>query len=796
MLKRLLAPSGLKVALMLTFLMLFLNTFQIMVFCIPPSAEGDAAERAREEQGIVSWALCSALSPVTTSLSLMDKKWVDIILKNREVQPHSEDVVIATIDTKSVDKYGRWPWPRSRMAEMVTALNEHYEVLVVGFDIVFSEPEHNTGLKVTEQYEAMFSSLRFPTGAKTNRFLSELNRTKATLDGDGQFAKVVENSGNVVMGYFFFSSGNIEHLTPEDIAKSAELIADSGVSAVTGSIGRGAVPIGRAPEPNIPRLSNAGAVSGFFNMQPDPEDGTVRRVHLLMQFGEDYYPSLDLQVLKLAYGAQNITVHPDENGYILGIELSSPEQPGAKIILPNADGSILLNYKGPIGTFKHYSIYDIIEKKVPVEALRDKIVLVGATEVGIFDLRTTPVHVAYPGVEVHATLLDNILNDDYFRLDLTNDFYTVGLILLVGLILGFTLPNLKSVYGSILAIAMIAGYTVAHRYMVMDLYSWTSYVYILLTIALIWAGVTLFRFLVTDKDKRFIKGAFQQYLSPDVINQLMDNPDMLQLGGERRVMTAFFSDVQGFSTISEKLDPTELVALLNEYLTEMTDIVTEVDGTIDKYEGDAIIAFFGAPMPYDDHAIRACQVSLRMQTKLAEMRDMWREMGKPEDLMLYMRIGLNTGPMVVGNMGSQKRFDYTMMGNAVNLAARLEGANKNYGMFNCISEFTYEAAKDAIEAREVDLIRVMGITTPVRIYELVCHKGELTENQKKGFAYFAKGLELYRTDQFEEAIKYFKAVFKFIPDDPPSTKFIGRCEGYIKSPPPADWEGVYTATEK
>ncbi|MEE8436042.1 MAG: adenylate/guanylate cyclase domain-containing protein, partial [bacterium] len=364
------------------------------------------------------------------------------------------------------------------------------------------------------------------------------------------------------------------------------------------------------------------------------------------------------------------------------------------------------------------------------------------------------------------------------------------------LVLGITLPNLKNIYGSVFAVVLLVGFAVGHRFMVTEALTWPSFIYPAITILVIWMGVTLFRFLVSDKDKRFIKGAFQQYLSPDVIAQLMDNPKQLQLGGEKREMTAFFSDVQGFSTISEQLDPTELVQLLNVYLTRMTDLITDVDGTIDKYEGDAIIAFFGAPMFYEDHAIRACQVTLRMQAALTEMRQTWKEEGVDESLWLYQRIGLNTGDMVVGNMGSAKRFDYTMMGNAVNLAARLEGANKNYGMFNCISEYTYEPAKEAIEVREVDLIRVMGIKTPVRIYELVAEKGQLTEEQTKAFQYFAKGLELYRDQQWDESAKYFNAVNKFLPDDPPSSKYIDRCRDKKANPPPKDWDGVFEATSK
>ncbi|MCZ6534218.1 MAG: adenylate/guanylate cyclase domain-containing protein [SAR324 cluster bacterium] len=769
MLKKLIALSGLKVAMAITLVIVTTFIYNTVVS-----------------------------DPTGSFLNLLDKKWVDFIVKARPVQPHSPEVVIATIDTKAVDKYGRWPWPRTRMAELVDALNKYYNVATIGFDIVFSEPDQTSAIPVTDEYRKVFSKLGFSESAKAVRFVRYLKNRRNQLDGDKRFGRSLGSKKNAILGYFFFSNpANLKHLTDEDLRESAERISGSEISLLKGVVPDGALPAGYAAETNIPAISKGGILSGNFNMTPDVEDGTVRRVHLLMKYGDNYYPTLVLQMFKHYMGADNIIVESDEESGISAIVV------GNQVILPDADGSILLNYKGPEQTFPHYSIYDIIEHIIPKEQLEDKIVLIGATEVGIFDLRNTPVGGTYPGVEVHATLLDNLLTQPemefagpgtYFKLSDANHGVTVIFIIVFGLILGIVLPRVRATYSAVFALGLLLAYLFGQRWMVMNLLTWTSAIYVALVIVMVWAGVTLFQFLVSDKDKRFIKNAFQQYLSPDVISQLMDDPNMLKLGGERREMTAFFSDVAGFSSISELLTPEELVQLLNQYLTAMSNIIMEYGGTVDKYEGDAIIAFFGAPVHYEDHAIRGCMVTIDMQAKLDELREIWLAEGKPR---IDHRIGLNTGQMVVGNMGSEDRFDYTMMGNSVNLAARLEGANKNYGTYSMISEFTYEPAKDAIEARELDLIRVIGINTPVRVYELAAKKGELDEKRQKAFPYFAKGLELYRKQEWDEAIKYFNATEKLIPDDPPSKVYIERCEAFKANPPEEkDWDGVFTATEK
>ncbi len=294
-------------------------------------------------------------------------------------------------------------------------------------------------------------------------------------------------------------------------------------------------------------------------------------------------------------------------------------------------------------------------------------------------------------------------------------------------------------------------------------------------------SITSYNYFYQSRQSQFIQGAFGQYLSPEVINRLLKDPNLLKLGGIERRMTAYFSDIAGFSSFSEQFTPNDLVEFLNEYLTAMSDIVIHHNGTIDKYEGDAIIAFYGAPIEYPDHALKACIAALDMNKRVAEMREAWRAQGKPD---LYVRMGINTGSMVVGNMGSKMRMDYTIMGDSVNLASRLEGVNKVYGTAIMISQYTYQDVKDDLEIRELDMIRVVGKNEPITIYEVLAEKGGLDPETERVMSCFREGLKLYRAQQFKEAQERFRETLSLRPEDGPSKTFLSRCEEYMDNPPP------------
>ncbi len=419
--------------------------------------------------------------------------------------------------------------------------------------------------------------------------------------------------------------------------------------------------------------------------------------------------------------------------------------------------------------------------------------IIGQTNTGSTDLGANPFVKEYPNIGTHASLVNMILNGQFIS---TLSFWwsvLLALILSMGLsILTRTqqpFPSMVIGLASFVGIVVLSGifFALTGLYLpVIPLAGPILFSFILLT---------FIKFFVTEKERGFLRTAFSHYLSADVIRQIIANPDKLKLGGEQKFMTAMFTDIQGFSTISEKLNPVELVALLNRYLTGMSNQVLEMGGTIDKYEGDAIIAFFGAPIDLADHAKRALQAAVRMKRIEEELNAKFLEEGIAPSPLLT-RFGINTGQMVVGNMGTEKKMDYTVIGDSVNLAARLEGVNKRYGTWMCVSEDTMKEAGPGFVFRRLDRIRVIGKAVPIRIFELVEEEGYLSEAKLKALELFEKGLELFETRNWAGATKIFAEAATLIPDDGPSLRYIKTCKEYMEAPPPESWDGVYKMDSK
>ncbi len=580
---------------------------------------------------------------------------------------------------------------------------------------------------------------------------------------DLAFARAIRKSKRTVCAYSF----DYSEVPVSQVNEKGETVVVS-ISTVTKA------------EPVELIVGEAAAV-GYVNSFPDP-DGNLRRAHPVFWYEGEKYAALNLLAVSVA---QNKS--PDE---IMQNVTTIDSVPGG---WGYPGREVLVNYRGPKdGTFNTYSYADILEGFVPDEWLKGKIVLVGSTALGYFDHYNTPFQTQFPGVFFHANIIDNLWANDFLKP--VSSWVTLLLIFLFGVVgSGMFVPRLSPWLGAVTALAGSALFW-GFGYLLM-----TRKLFALELVAPIisllgnYIVVFFYRFIIEQREKAGIKKAFGVYVNPHVVDQIAKNPDGLKLGGEMREMTVMFSDVAGFTSISEKLTPQELVHLLNLYLTAMTDTIMQYDGTVDKYEGDAIMAFWGAPLLQPQHAKQACIAVLENRERLKQLN---ADLEKQGINKLAARCGINSGPMNVGNMGSSQKFNYTVMGDAVNLASRLEGANKQYSTGLMVSETTREQAKDEIETRELDLLRVKGKKLPIKVFELVSKKGGLTDSQKKGFELYNEALDLYRKRNFKEALKKFQQVFDVLPNDGPSTTYIDRSKNYIESPPTEDWDGVFTMTTK
>lgn len=541
-----------------------------------------------------------------------------------------------------------------------------------------------------------------------------------------------------------------------------------------------------------PTILEAEPTVGWINVSLD-EDGFVRKIPLFNTVGEKSTEAFSLAVTRKALQADPVAQTVSKGVYPYSKDLSIPAITLRDSTTQKDTHLMYVNYFAEPGGYSTLSLSDLlagrlIDKRGRTLDLTDKIVLIGPTAIDLQDQYLSPVShgVKMPGVEIHANNIQTILTGKFLR-DQSEQSLWITLLLIVALNL-FLFSRLRVRFAIPFAVLELLGVVVAgiagYEYRI-----FLNVVYPFLAVLLSFVGAFLVRFILEQSERQFVEKAFGRYVSRAVVDQILKHPGMLKLGGERRDITVFFSDIAGFTSISEKMQPEELVGFLNTYLAAMTQVILGHQGTLDKYEGDAIMAFWGAPLPMADHAKQACLAALENQKKLESLREEWKKKGLPP---LHVRIGLNTGDAIVGNMGSETRFDYTVMGDNVNLASRLEGIGKQYGTQIIISESTHEKVKDDFVCRELDLIRVKGKERPVRIFELMGLKDQVSEVTLKHLGVFQKGLELYRARNFLAATSQFRELL----EDPPAQAFLQRCERFIQNPPPAEWDGVYTFTEK
>ena len=731
----------------------------------------------------------------------------------RYLHPDSRIVVI-DIDQRAQEVLGRWPFSRTNFAKTLDVLRDD-GAKVVGFDITFSKPDQSAA-----PIRALWAELearRKGGDAVDAKLSAEVQRLAASYDADKQFAASIQKFGPVVLGnYFLFTDADLRGMEASALDAYANQIAlfayppahplhpESQKQEKAGMLEAFANTnlLPQGAEANLDQLSLAlsGNFSwtGFFNAPPDA-DGIVRRASLVLPYGRtqnpdewDIYPSLDLMTARAYLGApaQDMNLIYGPQG-IVEIRFGK-----ALLLHPDGRGQMMINYQGPAGTFKHYSIVDVLQKTFLPGAFQGKIILIGATATGIGDLRGTPYGgTTYPGVEIHANVIDNILNERFLKHGFRQALADVLLILFFGIPMGIWMALVSPRwmwFGVSLLVPMVAVnfWAFLHGW-------WLNLLVPALTLSTNVLLVSLYRSLFEEKEKRRVRAAFGQYLSPEVIRRLLVNPRLVE--PRKTDITVMFSDIRGFTTISEKLDAQELAVFLNQYLSDMTGLVFEHHGTLDKYIGDAVMAFWGAPFEEPGHASRGCQTALKMMDRVREMQKKWEAEGKPH---LDIGIGLNTGVASVGNMGSVLRYGYTALGDTVNLSSRLEGLNKDYGTHILVNETTYAAAKDeGFVFRELDLIRVKGKLQPVTIYELIGLAGQNSvygapEEVHARIFLFQQARGLYRKRAWAEAQKTFQTILDKWPDEGPSRTYWKRCQDYLFDEPSSGWDGVFTMTHK
>lgn len=672
-------------------------------------------------------------------------------------------VVIVDIDEKSLAEEGRWPWSRDRMALLMDKLFDRYQISVLGFDVVFAEKDESSGLKVLQKLAREELKEIAP-------FQTALTKLKSKLDRDQLFANAIKGR-RIVLGYYF-SSQDVSGVLPPPVFPKG--VFKNKPIHFTQWGGYGA---------NLPELQASAASAGHFNTDPDI-DGVSRRVPMLAEYNGAYYESLSLAMTRVLLGSPPVVA-----GFPGGADSTSLEwlQIGPLKIPVDARVRALVPFRGKQASFKYIPAADVLRDRIPMEDLKNKIVLIGTSAPGLLDLRVTPVSVVYPGVEIHANLIAGMLDQNIKEMPPYILGGEVVLLLLIGLLLAWILPFQSPLKASVISLSILLGVVI------LNLSVW-QYLHLVLPIATslflimgLFALNMSYGFFVETRLKRQITGRFGQYVPPALVDEMAQNPENFSMEGESRELTVVFSDVRNFTTISEKMDPRELSQLMNDFLTPLTEVIYKYRGTIDKYMGDCIMAFWGAPLPDAQHARHALLAGMEMHEKLKELQPKFKEKGWPE---LRIGIGLNTGRMSVGNMGSKVRVAYTVMGDAVNLASRLEGITKEYGVGIVVGEATKAAVTDFI-FRELDRVRVKGKTEPIAIFEPLGAEGQVDKEILSDAKIFSQALKLYRAQNWDMAELQLLNLQKSSPDSKLYALYLERIKYFRANPPGDHWDGVF-----
>lgn len=580
---------------------------------------------------------------------------------------------------------------------------------------------------------------------------------------------------------------------------------------------------------NTPLIQDSADFTGAFNAEQD-SDGTIRRTSLLFRTGNrlglSYIPSIALQSYLLATGYRadvELDVDPEHTDQKIFTKFDimdpskNPEELVSRIPV-DSQGRMVINYAGGTNTYPYLPAKELFNGKETAEIsqsewkpserawgirvhevnkadfIKGKSFIFGATAIGVYDLRVTPFEKNFPGPETHVNTLGNLFQKNFLKPPAKEQNYMIGAIFILGIVLTLAISQTTAIPGFLITLFSFALAGGVDQYLSKKGYIATmvlpgSVIFVLYTI------LFFYKYLTEERKKKALRSTFSKYVSPAVVDEILRDPENIELGGKKQRMTVFFSDLRNFTTISEKLQATELSDVLNLYLTPMTQLVFANKGTLDKYIGDAVMAFFGAPISFPDHAKHACRCAIASYKKLVDIRNEIDAKFPGKNIPIDIGIGVNTADVSVGNMGSDIVRSYTVMGDGVNLASRLEGITKEYGVKIVISQFTYEEVKDDFTCRELDWVRVKGKVEPVRIFELIC-EGRPDQTTSDMIQHFTAGFDHYHKKDFHAALAEFRSVLNLVPNDPPAELYVERCEEYVQTPPPENWDGVFVMKTK
>lgn len=709
-------------------------------------------------------------------LQRIENIWYDFRLRNTTPNTIDPNIVILDIDEKSLAAEGRWPWRRDRLVELMDIVFGYCGAKVLGFDMVFSEPEKNAAMEELDK-------LAKTDLQQNHSFLTALEKVRPWLAFDDKFAKSLQNRP-IVLGYVF-SHRNEEN--NEIYKKNKENWAlPKSIPMALGQNFSGGLVEAKSYVGNLAKLQEATGLGGYFNAANVDEDGVFRRLPMITMYNYELYGSLSLSILQRYKGAEKITFITNSDNQLEAISVADLKIP------VDAQGNLLIPFRGGQGGFPYISATKVLNE-VDCSELKDKIVIVGTTAPGLLDLRSTPVQSRYAGVEVHANIISGLL-EQTVKSRPTWIVRAEAIELVILLVLATTLfPRLSVITSALVFLVIVFIVAILNFGFWTELNLDTHLATPLFLFILLFGFHLFFGFFLENRKKKQLSNIFGQYIPKELVDDMLELDEEFSMKGEERVMTVFFSDVRGFTTISEAMEnPQDLCDLINEILTPVTQVIHNHQGTIDKYIGDAIMAFWGAPIENKRHAYHAVKAGLDVIKSLESINKEFKLKHWPE---VDLGIGLNTGAMVVGDMGSKFRIAYTVMGDTVNLGSRLEGLTKQYGVKMIVSESTVAAAPE-FAYRELDCVRVKGKNKPITIYEPICELADISSEQQVILDLVQQALNDYRQQCWDKSAAIFQQLHDANPNDKLSKIYLERIEHYRQTPPEENWDGAFTHTSK